>query len=146
MKDKELDFYKSLRSRMMDWLESRAGRNHKWADYLMLAPDLFHVLCKLSVDKDVPAQEKVKLVGAIAYFISPIDLIPEAIVGPVGYVDDIALAAYVLNSVINNTDPEVVRKHWAGEDDVLEVVQKILKVADKMVGGVLWKKIKRMFK
>ena len=40
------------------------------------------------------------------------DLVPEAIVGPIGYVDDIALAAYVLNSIVNNASPEVVQRHW----------------------------------
>ncbi len=67
---------------------------------------------------------------------------PEAIVGPAGYVDDIALAVYVLNSIINNSSPDVVIKHWKGDQDVLEVVQEILKVADQMIGSSLWKKIR----
>ena len=74
----------------------------------------------------------------------PLDLIPEAIAGPIGYLDDISIAAYVLNSIVNNTSPEVVRKHWAGEKDVLDVIQQILKKADEMVGSGLWKKLKRL--
>ncbi|MFC1550906.1 YkvA family protein, partial [Candidatus Neomarinimicrobiota bacterium] len=91
---------------------------------------------------EVPVKEKAKLAAAIAYFVSPIDLIPEAIIGPIGYVDDIALAAYVLRSIINDTNPEVVQKHWAGDTDVLKVIQNILEVADQMVGSGLWKKLK----
>lgn len=143
--NQQSDFYRNLRDKIRKWAQSKEGSTNKWVEYLLCAPDLLHVLCKLSIDRDVPVKEKAKLAGAIAYFISPIDLIPEAIVGPVGYVDDIALAAYVLNSIITNTNPEVVKKHWAGERDVLEVIKEILKVADEMVGSGLWKKLKKMF-
>ncbi len=111
-----------------------------------MAPDLFHLLCKLTIDKDVPVVEKAKLAFTIAYFVSPVDLVPEAIVGPAGYVDDIALAAFVLNSIINKTNPKVVTKHWAGDKDVLLVIKEILKVADEMVGSGLWRKLKAMVK
>lgn len=138
------DYYQKLRTRIRTWLESKEGRDHTWADFILLAPDLFHLLCKLSVDPDVSSRDKTKLVGAIAYFISPVDLIPEAVLGPVGYVDDIALTAYVLNGLLNRTDPEIIRRNWAGEEDVLEVVQKIIGVADQMVGSGIWKKLRGM--
>jgi uncharacterized membrane protein YkvA (DUF1232 family) len=144
MSDPNRDFYQRLREQVRDWLDSETGKSHQWSEYVMMAPDLFHLLWKLSTDPDVPASDKVKLVGALAYFISPIDLIPEAVVGPVGFVDDIALAAYVLNGVVNHTDPAVLRRHWAGEDDVLEVLRRILAAADRMVGSGVWKKLKRL--
>jgi len=140
----EGDYYQKLREKFRKWASSKEGKTNKWTEYLLFAPDLFHLLCKLSIDKDVPAKQKAKLAGAIAYFACPIDLIPEAIVGPVGYIDDIALAAYVLDSIINNTGPAVVKKHWAGDQDVLEVIQHILEVADEMVGSGLWKKLKKV--
>jgi len=143
MDDHETDFYQTLRVKIKEW-EKKKGANHKWAEYILLAPDFFHLLCKLAIDKNVPTKEKAKLAGAIAYFVSPVDIIPEAIVGPIGYVDDIALAAYVLNSIIESTDEESVLKHWAGEENLLEVIKKILKVADEMVGIGLWKKIKKV--
>jgi uncharacterized membrane protein YkvA (DUF1232 family) len=146
MADQDLDFYQELRKKIKIWLQSDEGKANKWQEYLLAAPDLFHLLCKLSIDKDVAVKDKAKLAGAIAYFVSPIDLVPEAIVGPVGYVDDISLAAYVINKIINNTDPEIVRKHWAGEGDVLVLVQRILAKADQMVGSGLWQKLKKMIK
>jgi len=142
--DKKEDFYQKLRIKIKKWLESDDGRQNKWAEYLMFAPDLFHLLCKLSLDPEVPTKEKAKLATAIAYFISPVDLFPEALTGPIGYVDDIALAAYVLNSIVNNTGEEIVTKHWAGNRDVLNVIQQILNVADQMLGSGLWRKIKRI--
>ena len=62
---------------------------------------------------------------------------------PSGYcADDIALAAFVLNGLLNRTDPEILREHWPGEDDALQVIQQILHVADRMVGKGLWNKLK----
>jgi len=139
------DFYQKLRKKIREWLKSDEGKTSKFAEYLMFAPDLFHLLCKLSIDKDVPAIEKAKLVGAIAYFVSPVDVMSEALIGPLGYCDDIALAAYVLNSLINNTDEEIIRKHWVGDADVLNLIQQILSIADAMIGSGLWENLKKNF-
>lgn len=142
-KQQDLDFYQTLRRKIKEW-EKKEGVNHKWAEYILLAPDFFHLLCKLAIDKEVPTKEKAMLAGALAYFVSPIDLIPEGIIGPAGYVDDIALTAFVLNSIISNCDEEIVLKHWAGEEDLLGMIKRILKVADEMVGSGVWKKAKRL--
>jgi uncharacterized membrane protein YkvA (DUF1232 family) len=139
------DFYQSFRKKMQYWEKSEDGKANKYAEFLMFGPDLFHLLCKLMLDDRVAAADKAKLAAAIAYFVSPLDFLPEGLMGPVGYADDIALAAYVLNSIINNTNPEVVRNHWAGDQDILEVVKKILAIADKMVGAGIMKKIRGKF-
>jgi uncharacterized membrane protein YkvA (DUF1232 family) len=139
------DFYQNLRTTIRGWLKNEEGKSNKWAEYLMCAPDLFHLICKLAIDPEILVADKAKLAGVIVYFISPVDLIPEALIGPFGYVDDIALTAYVLNGIITHTDPSIIQKHWAGEGDVLDLIQKILAVADEMVGG-LWVKLKRQFK
>lgn len=144
MEQRHQDFYQALRSRTGQWLRRR-GSTHRWAKYIMWAPDLFHLLLKLSLDRDVPAVEKAKLVGAIAYFVSPIDLLPELFLGPVGFLDEVVLAAYVLNSLINRTSPEVVKKHWAGDEDILELIQRIIRAADGMLGSGLVKKLRKLF-
>jgi uncharacterized membrane protein YkvA (DUF1232 family) len=134
---KSQDFYRQLRTKMRDWLR-KDGKDHKWAEYLMFAPDLFYTLVRLMADPEVPGKQKAKVAGAIAYFISPIDLVPEAVVGPIGYIDDIALAAYVLDDVINATNTEVVTRNWPGEADVLLVIQSIIKTASSALGkGIL---------
>ena len=144
MLDKE-DFYRRFRTRMHEWIKSDDGKVHKFADILLFGPDLFHLLCKLSLDENVPVGHKAKLAGAIAYFVSPVDLMPEIFLGPVGYADDIAVAAFVLNNMINDVDPEIVRNYWAGDEDVLKVIKQIVEVADNMVGSGLWSKLKGKF-
>ena len=151
MDGRNYDFYQELRSRTRKWLSSEDGSTNKWAEYLMFAPDLFHLLCKLAMDSEVPAKERVKLAAAVAYFVSPFDLVPEALVGFIGFADDIALSAYVLNSLVNHCDPEILRRHWAGDEDVLVVIQKILNFGDKLgkagvLGKAAWKKTRGMFR
>jgi len=142
--DYQLDFYQQMRDSIQIWLKGK-GVNYQFADYLLAAPDLFHLLCKLAIDKEVPVSEKAKLTGAIVYFISPLDFLPEALIGPLGYADDVAMAALALNSLINKTNPEIVRRHWAGDKDILDFVQQILQVAEEMVGSGLWAKILKGF-
>jgi uncharacterized membrane protein YkvA (DUF1232 family) len=142
MDDKHRDFYLKMREKINYYLSKHQS---KYADYLLLAPDLFHLLVKLSIDKRVPTEKKAKFIAVIAYFISPLDLLPEFILGPIGYLDDIALSAYILNEYINETDPSIVRELWAGDQDILTTIKNILITADKMIGSGLWKKIRRRF-
>lgn len=129
------DFYQRLRTRMRRWIASKAGRASRWSDYLMFAPDLFHLLCRLTLDPEVPMAHRARLAAAIAYFISPLDLFAELLLGPFGFIDDIALAAYVLHRLVNDTSEEIIQRHWAGDGDVLVLIRKILKSADAMIGG-----------
>lgn len=151
MEQENYDFYKKLRTRTRKWLGARNGSSGKWPEYLMFAPDLFHLLCKLSIDSDVPVKEKAKLAATAAYFISPFDLLPEALLGFTGFADDIALSAYVLNSLVNTCPPDILKRHWAGDQDILGLVQRILKMGEKAglsraFGRGLWKKIKGKFR
>ena len=142
MNSEEQDFYKRIRKKVNDWLETNAGNNKQWSEYILLAPDLFHLLTKLSLDKEIPESKKVKLLAVIAYFISPIDLLPEALLGPIGFLDDIALSAYVLNDIINNVDPKIVTRNWAGDKDILVLVKTILANASNFLGSKILRKIK----
>ena len=144
--EKEQDFYQKLRRKIKTWSEKEENQSYRWAKWLLLAPDLFHLLIRLVADPDVPLTEKVKLAAVVAYFISPLDLLPEMILGPTGFLDDIVLSAYALNSMVNRVDPVLVRKHWAGEGDVLITLQNIVNLADQMIGSGLFKKIRRVIK
>jgi uncharacterized membrane protein YkvA (DUF1232 family) len=145
MDKEQKDFYQKLRIQIKNWVEKKSNKEHKWAEYILLAPDLFHLLCKLMLEDDIPSAKKVKLAGVIVYFILPIDLLPEALFGPVGYLDDIALTAYVLNDIINDVNPEIVTRNWAGEREILNLIKTILVNSDKMVGSGLWRKILKRF-
>jgi len=137
---RERDFYQHLRRSIRAYLARRGP--FKFADMLLVGPDLFHLLCKLVVDPRVPPFDKAKLAATIAYFIAPIGVIPEVLTGPIGYIDDIALAAYVLNGLLNSEAAPIVREHWAGDQDVLAVVRGVLEVAESAISGGLWQRLK----
>jgi len=145
MEEKEYDFYQKLRWKIKAWSE-KERKSYRWAKWVLLAPDLFHLLIRLTADPEVPMKEKAKLAAVMAYFISPLDLLPELVLGPAGFLDDVVLTAYALNAIFNNVDTAVVQKHWAGEGDVLEVVQKILELADRVLGSGLFRRLKRVLK
>jgi uncharacterized membrane protein YkvA (DUF1232 family) len=146
MKDEayQVDFYQHIRESIRSWLKVK-GKGYKFAEYLLAAPDLFHLLTRVATDSEVPVGEKAQLIGAIVYFVSPFDFLPEALVSGLGYIDDVVVAALVLNRLVNKLNPDIIQRHWAGEQDVLALVQKILKAADELVGTGLWKRIKRRF-
>lgn len=60
-------------------------------------------------DGNVPLKQKMKIVGALGYFILPLDLLPDAI--PVaGFTDDLAALLYALWSVWGSVTPEIKEK------------------------------------
>ncbi len=144
LSEQQQDFYRTMRQRIQKFLAGK-GKTFKYADYLLVAPDMFHLMCKLALDKRVSIKSKAMLAGGIAYFVSPLDMIPEGIVGPIGYVDDLAVAALVLSAVINDGAGDAAREHWAGDGDLLGHIQEILRVADEMVGSGMWGRLKGMF-
>jgi uncharacterized membrane protein YkvA (DUF1232 family) len=98
------------------------------------------------LDRRIPTAEKATLGAALAYFLSPLDVLPEALLGPAGYVDDVALAAFVLSRLINAGHGAVAKELWAGDADLFESIQRVLEVADEMVGSGLWERLKNHFK
>jgi uncharacterized membrane protein YkvA (DUF1232 family) len=143
--NQDTDFYRALRSEIRNQLHTQESSPNKLVEYLLFGPDLLHLLFRLMLDEDVPAKEKMKVGAAIAYYVSPLDVIPGFILGPVGALDDIAIAAYVIHSLINHSSPEVVRRNWAGDGDVLQLVQNIVAAADNMMGGGFLRRLEGIF-
>jgi uncharacterized membrane protein YkvA (DUF1232 family) len=144
MEEKHYDFYRAFRTRIDTWL-AKQGEGYRHAELLLIAPDLFHLLCRLVFDKRVPPAEKAKLAAAIAYFVSPFDVIPELMLGPIGFLDDVAVAAFALNSVINSGQGAIAKELWAGDGDVLVLIQSIVASADDMLGQGVWKRLRSLF-
>ena len=101
---------------------------------------------RLVNDGRVSGKNKVLLGSGIAYYVFPIDLIPEAFVGPIGYLDDLVFGVYILNRILADTDAAILREHWPGSDDVLTMIQKVLGTAESLVGTQILDRIKRMAK
>lgn len=94
-------------------------------DLILLLPDLSVLLFRLARDPQVPIGAKVIAGLGIAYVLSPIDLIPEIIFGPFGFIDDLLIVGSALSRVLNYVHPDVVHSHWSGQGDVLDAIQRV---------------------
>ncbi len=54
-------------------------------------------------------KDRAIIIGALGYFILPIDLVPDFIVG-LGYTDDIATLTYAIRTIYVNITPEIKEK------------------------------------
>src|SRR5262245_65631881 len=86
--------------------EKRAMRG-RMTSFIMFLPNLARLLGRLLKDVRVPTAEKALFVGAIVYFVMPVDLIPD-IFPFIGQVDDVYLIALKLLPLINRTDERIV--------------------------------------
>ncbi|MFN2290314.1 MAG: YkvA family protein [Anaerolineae bacterium] len=141
---REDEFYRRLRKTVKVWAGGDKARANRYANLILAGPDLFVLLTRLARDSRVPQEDRARIAGTIAYFINPLDLVPELLLGPPGLVDDIALTALVLHDLLEHTDPSIIREHWEGDVDVLELVRSILAVADTMLGGPIWRRLRAM--
>jgi uncharacterized membrane protein YkvA (DUF1232 family) len=137
--DRAQRFYDRLRGSIQSHVHGKFG------EYLLLVPDMFMLLWRLANDSRVSGKNKVLLGTGIAYYIFPFDFLPEAFVGPMGYLDDLIFAVYVLNKMLTDTDVEIVRAHWSGSEDVLDAVRRVLGMADQLVTSNVLNKLKKMF-
>jgi len=97
-------------------------------------------------DSRVSGKNKVMLGSGLAYYLFPLDIMPEAIMGPLGYIDDLVFGVYLLNRMLVDTDPQILREHWSGSEDVLTTIQNVLNAADNLVGKDILGRIKGIFK
>ena len=129
----QLDFYNTLRAKLVHFLGSKKGKRNKFTQYLLFAPDLFHLLVKTMTDANVDKKSKALIGGGIAYFMLPIDLLPEGLIGFGGFMDDIVIATIIINTLINKLGPEVLDKYWSGDEQLLTVLQKVSETSDGIV-------------
>ena len=92
----------------------------------------------------VPADLRAQAGAVLAYVVLPLDLFPEAMIGPLGFTDDLLLIALVTHKLLTTVPNEVVFSHWAGRTDLLQTIRELLEVADEMVGKRLWRRIQRL--
>src|SRR5687767_1297231 len=119
--------------------DDKDAQQTKMKEYALLAPRLVKLLWRLARDPRVPARSKATLVLLMGYIVSPVDLIPDFLPG-IGQMDELVIAAFALDQMLNRVPPEVVREHWDGDKDILEIVQEVLDIATAFVPASLKKR------
>jgi uncharacterized membrane protein YkvA (DUF1232 family) len=99
---------------------------------LLFVPNMLLLSARLMIDPRVPLTERVLVAGAILYALIPFDFIPDMLPF-VGQIDDAYLVSLTLLRLMTVTDPRVVRQHWRGGGDVVELVGSTALVARKLL-------------
>ena len=87
-------------------------------------PDCLVLLRRLLGDPRVPRRRKVVLGVLVGYLLMPIDLVPDFI--PVaGQLDDVIVAALALRYVLRGGGEPLLREHWPGPPQSLELVVRV---------------------
>ncbi|MFN2456176.1 MAG: YkvA family protein [Pyrinomonadaceae bacterium] len=117
----------------------RLEAKRRMKSLIMFFPNLVALCVRLLRDSRVPKTEKALLAGAIVYAILPLDFIPDMIPF-VGQMDDAYLIALTLLRLIDRTDEAIVREHWRGGGDIIQLTESLAKFAPL----VLPKRIQRV--
>ena len=90
-------------------------------ELLRIVPQVARMFGRLVMEPLLPRTAKIALAAAIVYLLSPVDLIPDFI--PVaGILDDVMIAAVVIDGILGYVDRSVVLKYWPGDAASLDRV------------------------
>ena len=103
----------------------RPNEPSRFRDLLLLIPDFVVLMVRLARDSQVPPGVKLVAISTVAYVLSPIELLPELVFGPIGLIDDLLAIGLGVSFLVNRVHPDLVRAHWPGQQDALESVQAI---------------------
>ena len=106
---------------------------------ILLLPNVMKLLLRVVKDRRVSVRAKAFAGAVLVYVISPIDLIPDFVIG-FGKLDDLILSAVAIQHLIESAGPEIVAEHWDGSDASLDMIL----TAAEMGAEVIPKPIRKM--
>lgn len=140
------DEYSKARDKVLDKVPDKYD---KVVQYAMIIPDIMALLWRLFRDKRVKIKVKMMVAGVIAYLASPLDIIPDFI-PLVGKIDDVAIAFFGLNAIINEVPKEIILQNWQGKEDVILLTREAVGNISGIIGsrnvGKLLLVVKNIFK
>ena len=107
----------------------------RYSELLSKAPALYRLMTRLLDDPALPGHLSPLVIASIAYFILPEDVIPEEKYGPLGFIDDIFLCAFVADKVRKDagTD-EILVRNWDDKTPVVPLIKHILEREEELIG------------
>jgi uncharacterized membrane protein YkvA (DUF1232 family) len=111
---------------------AKAELKSRMKNLLMFLPNMIILCLKLMVDSRVPRTERALFAAAVIYAIIPFDFIPDMIPF-VGQVDDLLLISMTLLRLVDRTDASVVREHWRGGGDIIQLSESVATIAPLLI-------------
>lgn len=109
------DFYDVIKENLDSYDED-------YPNFINYGPNLFKLITNILNEKEVNNQLRLRLCAAIAYYVAPFDIIPEAIYGPKGYIDDIFVCVYVIKEVEEKKGLKFLENLWEGKENLEYVI------------------------
>ncbi|MBA2529074.1 MAG: DUF1232 domain-containing protein [Euzebyales bacterium] len=88
---------------------------------LRLVADVGLLLKDLATDPRVPGRDRLAAALAVAYLASPVDVIPDWILGA-GQADDVMVAVVAFRRLLHGAGYDVIYELWRGTDEGLALV------------------------
>jgi uncharacterized membrane protein YkvA (DUF1232 family) len=122
----------------------RAGAKRTLMYVIKQLPTYLRMLFGLMRDHRVAMLDKLLVVGAIAYIVSPFDFIPDFIPF-VGQVDDVFLLMTAVQRLVANAGRRVLLDHWGGDPVDLDDLnlQRIVSAAAFFLPSRMRKRLRR---
>lgn len=128
------DFIKDKYSNLRQKVEEKVpDKYEKLAEYALIIPDIVVLFYRLFRDKRIGIKNKLLIGGITAYLASPIDILPDFIPF-IGKIDDIAIAFFGLNTIINEVPENIILENWQGEEDIIFMVKEAVRYISQVVG------------
>ncbi len=116
-----------------DLVREFKGYNGHYKEILKYCPDFFMLLCEILKDKNADWHTRLLVNSALAYFVVPEDIISEKELGPIGYIDDVFICAYVLKEIKDKEDSTLLEKNWHRKTNILELVDEVYTKTKKII-------------
>ena len=112
----------------------RRGLSDVAMEGVLLLPNTVKLIGRMVRDPRVSVRRKIPIAAAIGYVVSPIDIIPDSILG-FGLLDDSVVVSLALNGLLADTDPDIIREHWDGSIDALDIVISLMRWGATLIPG-----------
>jgi len=118
--------------------ESDPPIRRTWSDIaiegVLLLPNMAKLVARLIRDPRVSVRRKLPVAAAIGYVVSPIDVIPNSILG-IGLLDDAVVVSLALDNLLADIDPEIVLGHWDGSIDAFDLAISLMRWGAVLIPG-----------
>jgi uncharacterized membrane protein YkvA (DUF1232 family) len=112
----------------------RRGLSDVAMEGVLLLPNTVKLIGRMVRDPRVSVRRKIPIAAAIGYVVSPIDIIPDSILG-FGLLDDVVVVSLALDGLLADTDPDIIREHWDGSIDALDIVISLMRWGATLIPG-----------
>lgn len=115
----------------METVKGYTGRRERTVH---LAPIFFKLMTNLLDDRKTPKEARLLISTAIAYFVTPRDIIPEEVFGPLALIDDVFVCLHVSKQLMDMGHGDLVSAHWEGDEPIADLVNELYPLARDYVG------------